>query len=419
MQPRTNGNGQQRGQQGRPDIKAKDERGEALIRSLMAERHDTIKAMFSRDADAEASYTRAVGLAVSAYTKIAAESNVPIDEYSVVQAALWSFQRKLDPGTEVYFVPYGGKVTPIVSPQGLINLAFRSGLVLDCQARWVFRAEVQDGNFDHLLGSEEWVKHKKGSNARPTTKADSWSELEFAYAIINLKGGGRIIEVHDRADIEYYRSLSKAKAGLWFDWPAEAARKAVLKQALGRAPKQSEVSEILVADAAHEASLEIPEDFMRAVEQRIGADVVGAAEVPGAPAAPKSDPGAKSNGNGVPPAKSGPPQAGDASKVFMPGKRGEAPTVADASDDMLADVESKMRRNFDANEWDKPEVAQYKSANITRLATIRAEMKRRGLAHPDHATFGAGLTAPQESNEGALSPEEEERIFAASNGAAG
>ncbi len=419
MQPRTNGNGQQRGQQGRPNIKAADERGEALVRSLMEERRETIEAMFSRDADPKASYTRATGLAVSTYAKIAAESNGPIDEHSVVQAALWAFQRKLDPGTEVYFVPYAGKVTPIVSPQGLTTLAYRSGMVLDCQARWVFREEVDAGNFDHLLGSEEWIKHKKGTNARPRTKAESWSELAFAYAIVNLKGGGRIIEVHDRADIEYYRSLSKAKAGLWFDWPAEAARKAVLKQALGRAPKQSEVSEILVADAANEASLEIPEDVMERVMQRVGAEAVGNAEVPGAPAPPKSDPGAKSNGNGAPPARSGPPQAGDPSKVYMPGKRGEAPTVADASDDILADVEPKMRKNFDAGGWDAPDVAQYKSANITRLATIRAEMKRRGLAHSDHATFGPGMTAPQEPNEGALSPEEEERIFAASNGAAG
>ena len=49
MQPtKANGNGQQRGQTGRPNITARDLKGEDLIRHLMEERRETIEAMFAR-----------------------------------------------------------------------------------------------------------------------------------------------------------------------------------------------------------------------------------------------------------------------------------------------------------------------------------------------------------------------------------
>lgn len=418
MQPRMNGNGQARGQTGRPNIPAKELRGEDLIRHLMDERRPEIEAMFARDADAAASYTRAVGLAVNAYKKLQAESDRPIDEYSTVQAALWAFQRKLDPGTEVYFVPYAGKVTPIVAPQGLINLAFRSGMVLDVQARWVFRKEVEDGNFEHMLGSEEWVKHRKGTNARPIDKNAAWRELAFAYAVINLKGGGRIIEVHDRGDIEYYKSLSKAKGGLWFDWPAEAARKAVLKQALGRAPKQSEVSEILAADAANEASLEIPEDVMQRVMARVGSEMVGDPKVPGAPTERKSDPGASANGNGAgngQPARETPKfhaKPGDAKAIIMP-KAKDAPAVSilDADEKSLSYWEARGRKAFDAGEI----VGDYAQRNITQLATIRMVMRQRNMDVVPHPFFDGGLP-PADRGDGALSPEEEAAMLPPADG---
>lgn len=398
MQTRATGNGNQRGQQGRPEIRAG--RGEDLIRDLMEERRSEIEAMFARDGDPKASYTRAVGLAVSAYKKVQSESEKVIDEHSVVTAALWSFQRKLDPGTEVYFVPFGGKVTPIVSPQGLINLAHRSGFVLAVDARAVFQKEVKDGHFDHELGSTRWVKHKKGSNARPKGKADAWIELAFAYAVIDLKGGQQIIEVHDRGDIEYYRSLSKAKAGLWFDWPAEAARKAVLKQALNRAPKQAEVSEILTADSANEAALEVGEDFWKAVDERL----VGGG----------SPQGSRGNGNG--PAAGPKLEPGDPSKLHLPGKPGTMPTVADSSDGQLTHWEGILRNDLDAGVFDPGgKRAEHREYYLGLLLTIREVMRGRKLAFPGHAFLGDGNAAPAPAQEnrgdGELSPEEEQRVF--------
>lgn len=419
MQKSTNGNGYNgapRGQQGRPEIKAKELSGEALVRQIMEDRRDEIEAMFAKDDNPKACFTRGVGLACSIYKALqqANQKPKPIDEHSTAQAALWAFQRKLDPGVDVYFVPYAGKVTPIISPQGLINLAARSGMVLDANARWVFQKEVEAGLFDHELGSTEWVKHKKGANARPRGKQESWDELAFAYAIVNLKGGGKIIEVHDRADIEYYRSLSKASAGLWFDWPAEAARKAVLKQALGRAPKQSEVSEILTADAANEALLEVPEELMAAAQAHILADVANDGQASG-----------QSNGAAQTappePAKPMEPAAGDPTQWYLPGKPGTMPTVAKATDEQLVEADGKLLKGLDAGEFSPGgRYAAHRVYYMSLMLTIRETMRGRGIAFPAHPAIGEGYApaAATGGGNGELSAEEEAQAFADANGAA-
>lgn len=416
MQKSTNGNGYNggaRGQQGRPEIKAKEQSGEALVRQIMEDRREEIEAMFAKDDNPKACFTRGVGLACSIYKALqqANQKLKPIDEHSTAQAALWAFQRKLDPGVDVYFVPYAGKVTPIISPQGLINLAARSGMVLDANARWVFQKEVDAGMFDHELGSTEWVKHKKGANARPRGKQESWDDLAFAYAIVNLKGGGRIIEVHDRADIEYYRSLSKASAGLWFDWPAEAARKAVLKQALGRAPKQSEVSEILTADAANEALLEVPEELMAAAQAHILADVAGEGRAGGQgnDAAPAE------------PAKPAEPAAGDPTLWYLPGKAGTMPTVAAATDEQIVEADGKLLKGLDAGEFSPGgRYAAHRVYYLSLMLTIRESMRARGLAFPAHQVLGEGFApaASSGAGNGELSAEEEARAFPDANAAA-
>lgn len=377
-----------RGQQGRPTVPAKDVRGPERVRQILDEKRLEIEAMFARDADPKAAFTRAVGLAVDTFKQVQEGSSNPIDENSAAKAALWAFQRKLDPGLEVYFVPFKGKVTPIVSPQGLINLAHRSGFVLDCDARAVFQKEVEEGYFDHQLGSEKWVKHKKGANARPKSKQEAWQALAYTYAIINLKGGGQKIEVHDRGDIEYYRSLSKAQGGLWVDWPAEAARKAVLKQALAQVPKQTEVSEILAADAAAERSLEEGRDFWEAVEKRVQAA-----------------------GGEMPPDEAPRPvvryEAGDPAQVRAPGQNGVR--VADMDGAMLTQWEGRLRADLDAGVFDPGgKRAEHAEWYIMFLMTVRQRMRDVGLAYPTHPRLGPGYT-PSNRDSGAP-PEEEEAL---------
>jgi recombinational DNA repair protein RecT len=251
-QSRNGNGGGQRGQAQRPGAAAPDDKepvGEELIKRLLASRKGEIKALFARDEDPDASFQRAVAFAVGGYRKCQndAKEGVVIDEFSAAATSLWAMQRKLDPGTDVYLVPYKGKVTPIISPQGVIKLAFRSGFVLAIDARAVFRGE----KFDYQLGSERWIKHQKGG-VRPINPVEAWNLLEFAYCTVHLKGGGPpVMEVLDKADITYYRSLSQTgqyESSMWGKFPWEAARKTALKQGLKCVPQESEISAILEAD---------------------------------------------------------------------------------------------------------------------------------------------------------------------------
>lgn len=406
MQVRTNGNGngqQQRGQQGRPDIKAREASGEDRVREILEEHREEITALFANDDKPAAMYVRACALAVAAYRKIQrdadesamAQNKAPqrINEESAVATCLWAMQRKLDPGTDVYLVPYGGKVGPILSPQGVIKLIMRSGYAKAVNARPVFDGET----FDYLLGSEQWVKHKK-ANKRTLAVKDSrgqvaansaaWEALAYSYCVIDLKEGGQVIEVHDKADIAYYRSLSPTATSNYSGWakfPAEFARKAVLKQAAKFVPQESEVSVLLAADDT-DRGIEIPDDFMRAVGARVVNELLGEQGNGTTPAAPGSDPGAAGPAAGA--AKLSAAPAGDRRTVFMPGKKG-APkvTVADAEDKDLTYWEGRGREDFDAGKWAGD---AFEQKNVTQLATIRAEMRARDMAVAAHPFFDAG-----------------------------
>jgi recombinational DNA repair protein RecT len=395
--------------------------GEELVRFLMEQKRDEIEAMFARDDNPSGSALRAIGLAVEVYRSVQAETSVKINERSVVTSALWAFQRKLDPGTDVYFIPRGGKVSPQTSPQGLINLAMRSGLVLACDARFVFHKEVEDGNFDHQLGSERWVKHKKGSCARPLNPQQAYRDLEFTYAVIDLKGGGQIVEVHDKGDIEWHRSLSDNKdnpKGLWGKFPVEAARKAVLKQALSRAPKQAEVSAILAQEAAMEAAAMDPgDDFWKKVDDRVGArDGQGAAST--APATPKQ----AAQPTRDRPSDPAVPLAGDPTKIPMPGKAPQ-PMISEADGATLADAEGKMRAALDSGKWDEPDKAQWKTRSLKQLATIRARMRSLDMVVPLHAMLDVGIVLPArrepDTSQGELTPEQEAEMAATMGDTAG
>ena len=410
-----------RGQQGRPAVSAPSNKtGEPRIRELMEERRAEIEGLFARDDNPTASADRAIGLAIEVYRDVQATSKDVINEKSVVTSALFAFQRKLDPGVDVYFVPYAGKVTPQISPQGLINLAMRSGMVTSVDARFVFRKEVDDGNFDHQLGLEPKIVHKKGSCARPVDPQQAYRELAFTYAIVHLKGGGPpIVEVHDKGDIEWHRSLSKNKNnpdGLWGKFPVEAARKAVLKQALNRAPKQAEVSIILAQEAALEAEAMDPgAEFWGNVDARLG--------VEGQPQATAA--AGKPNGKQAPPndRPSGPAQgsalAGDPAKIKMPGKQ-PTPPIADADPADLAKWEGILRRDLDEGGMDKPDKARFKDGNIKCLATIRARMRSIDMVVTPHEVLDVGVDlAPRrepDPSQGELTPDQEAEMLAASGG---
>lgn len=410
MQARTNQNQQPRGVQGRPDVKARETFGEERVAELLREKKPEITALFANDPRPDAMYERACALSIGAYRKIqkdaddlaASQNKQPqrINEESTVANCLAAMQRKLDPGTDVYFVPFSGKVTSILSPEGVIKLLFRTGLVKSVNARYVFHGE----EFDYELGSKQWVKHKKNNVRPPAVKSrgqvaenvPEWNALAYAYAIIDLKDGGQTIEVLDKADIAYFRSLSptgESQYGGWAKFPAAFGRKAALKQAAKFVPKESEVSVILTADDT-DRGLEIPEEIWQAVNARRVAEIMGdqpqgATSQAGATTANAAEPPPNTQHSGKVA-----PRPGDPKAIFLPGTPPQ-PSIWDAPENLLIEAEARSRAQFDAGKWND----KYWDKNAIQLATMRQELRERNLTVTPHAFFDAGIVSEPPAQE--------------------
>lgn len=258
-----NGNGraqQSRGVEGRPAVTAPT-LAEQVEKRLLGWKSQLLS-LFPRDG--EATYARAVTMAKDQARKLAASArpgDPPLDAQSIVECAVSAMKLDLEPGADCYFVPFKGKCTFIVGPQGLIKLMYRSGFVKSVTARYV----LADDEFSYQLGTDEFVKHKRA--AKRAIKPDAiWASLVAAYCIIETSTGGKVIEVIERGDIEYFRSLSpsgQSASGLWGKFPAEAARKAVLKQCAKGVPHSSQLAIALGVDA-DERSYEVPDEMLSA-----------------------------------------------------------------------------------------------------------------------------------------------------------
>lgn len=119
--------------------------------------------------------------------------------------------------------------------QGLVKLLTDTGSVISCTTNLVF-----DGDeFEVELGMEQKITHK------PKFKSKN---ITFAYAIGKLADGSTIMEVMDREDLDYIRSLSetykafvagklKKEFVIWINFEGEMYRKTVLKRLCKYLPK--------------------------------------------------------------------------------------------------------------------------------------------------------------------------------------
>jgi len=400
----TQGNGNGRGVQGRPDIKARETSGEAKIIEIFADNKAQIMGLLATETNAEGGFLRAQSLAVAAYRKAQSDSDTKIDELSMCTCCIWALRQKLDVGTEVWPVPYKGKITPIISPDGMITLIMRSGLVTAVNYSAVYAGD----EFEHILGTTNEIKHRKTgkrpranmSQGRVQENPALWDAIVGSWCVIDLKSGGKIVVYFNKDDLAYFRSLSpfgESAASPWAKYGDSMSEIRALKRAAKRAPKSTETSAILLSSEDSDG-IEIPEEIMRAVGARMLGEMTG--EVgPGTPTPAHGE---------APPetqhSKKPAPQPGDPQKISMPGQ-GQQPSIWNAEDDALVKAEAYCRGMFEAGKW--PE--NYFAKNATQLATIRQEIRDRNAlpdrAHlpplplPPQAWFDAGVTqapAPQE-----------------------
>ncbi len=148
-----------------------------------------------------------------------------------------------------YLVPYetkhGNEAALIIGYQGLITLAYRTGVIQYIHADVVFSGD----EWSVELGTSPKIVHK------PNVVGDRGERL-FAYAVAYLKDSTvPIVAVVDKANIERHRACSKSKnSDVWTVHWIWGWRKTALRELVKFLPSSAnEFAEAVQRDAAAEA----------------------------------------------------------------------------------------------------------------------------------------------------------------------
>lgn len=156
-----------------------------------------------------------------------------------------------------YLVPFNNKVKDdqgerwemtcqlIVGYRGMIDLARRSGQILDIQARPV----LADDEFSLDWGKAQPLSHKPNLDANPAE--DQGKNVRGVYAIAFYRDGSTHMEYMSRAEIEGIQRRSKANGKGFSPWQTdwvEMARKTVVKRLAKYLPLSPELSRAIEID---------------------------------------------------------------------------------------------------------------------------------------------------------------------------
>jgi len=163
------------------------------------------------------------------------------DQKSLAGAIITASQLGLEPGVngQCWLIPYGKEATFIPGYQGLIELAYRSGLIEAINAHAVY----ENDDFAYDLGNNT-VRHIPTETAR--------GKLTHAYAWAKIKGSSeKIYKVLSRVDVEAIKKSSKSASSSsspWKQWEAEMWVKSAIKRLMKMLPKSSSINIALQAD---------------------------------------------------------------------------------------------------------------------------------------------------------------------------
>lgn len=180
---------------------------------------------------------------------------------SVINAVLTASQLGLEisPG-QSYLVPFGKECTLIIDYRGKIDLAQRSGKVLDIDLEVVYSKEkfrLYRDEHGHKRIEHEPVLYKVSANGEHMPVAESDRGVPIgAYAIAVLKEGPPKIVFMPSIDIEAIRQRSRAKNdGPWKTDPMEMWKKTVCHRICKTLPYSAELRQAQeIDDGADEGS---------------------------------------------------------------------------------------------------------------------------------------------------------------------
>lgn len=155
------------------------------------------------------------------------------------------------PLQHAFLVPYEDKKNDVVICQlivgymGYIDLAYRSGRVLNIRADAVKQGDV----FEYELGLEPKLIHKPTGVDRDAEKF-SGEKLTHVYGVARLKDADPVFLVMSRALVERYRARSRARSSSspWQTDFEEMAKKTVIRQLRKWIPQSPEMAHAAALD---------------------------------------------------------------------------------------------------------------------------------------------------------------------------
>lgn len=169
-------------------------------------------------------------------------------EESIVTSMMACVQLDLLPNTPeqlAYLIPYNSKGGMILQFQvgykGLIRLAQRSNQIKSMAVELVFEGD----KFKVKLGTNRQLVHEPNFDVDRT----DYSLVTHAYCTAVLTNGEKVFEVVTRKELDKIKNSSKAQSpdSPWNTWPAEMAKKSVIKRAAKLLPSSSEDNRLVVA----------------------------------------------------------------------------------------------------------------------------------------------------------------------------
>jgi len=240
-------NGTRRGTDRRPsaeEVSNPQMARENVIRRIFREQHKFLAALFPKDG--ATFVARSLSSAIRALKMRDKNGALALEKIApemIAEKCIACHHMGLEPVTEAYLIPYGNDLQIITAPKGLIKLMYNAGWIVEARA-------VREGDlFEHEMGDNAFIKHRKASNRRSDDGA-----VTFGYAFARHRDGGPTVrEVFARDDIE-------AHGPMWSDNYEGATRKTMIHAIAEFLPLPAAVMSALSQNEA--GGVEISEEIM-------------------------------------------------------------------------------------------------------------------------------------------------------------
>lgn len=168
---------------------------------------------------------------------------------SIVEALTKCCQWELVPdGVQACLIPYGKELTFQPMYQGLLEVAYRTGIFKSIVSNVVYHGDL----FEYDIGGDCYIKHQIDLIGKRDTPI-------AVYADVKLSTGGRMVKVMTVKEVKRIQNAAKNKS-IWSAYWDQMAIKTVIKQVFKLCPKSEGLADLV----AYDNSLE--QDFNRGID---------------------------------------------------------------------------------------------------------------------------------------------------------